>query len=240
MCGRINVNNLDATNILAHDLGAQAQGENTQLFSLSYNCLPGRSLPVVCKNGIVIAAKWGLIPRYKLSSTKPDHFRMFNARIENLPKYHNSSMKEGKLCVIACDGFYEWKNEDGSKQPYFVYLMNKAMYIACIYDEWKASSGKVVKSFSIITLPSSKKMKSLHSRMPAILNTTEAAQNFLNATDYKSIVSQLCSTEDILFHPVKKSMNKASYQEPDCTVKIQKKRQVKIDTLFFSSKKAKT
>ena len=79
---------------------------------------------------------WGLITKpgtYQdpLPAGQSKHFsaKMFNARSESAHEKMSfrNLIAPGKSCVIAVDGFYEWKSVDtnavleGKKQPYFVY-----------------------------------------------------------------------------------------------------------------------
>ena len=73
---------------------------------------------------------WGLVSRGGTRSTPlpqgmNKHFSnlMFNARSDTLyqkPTFARLA-SAGKTCIIALDGFFEWKTELGKKQPYFVY-----------------------------------------------------------------------------------------------------------------------
>ena len=69
------------------------------------------------------------------------------------------------------DGFYEWKKGIGKvKIPLRIQTTNQEVFfMAGIYDNWKNPEGKVIPSFSIITMPANEFMKPIHDRMPCIL-----------------------------------------------------------------------
>ncbi|VDN96937.1 unnamed protein product [Rodentolepis nana] len=69
--------------------------------------------------------RWGLIPSFvpnaleKASSYK---FATSNARAENIlerPSYMDC-IKHRRRCVVIAQGFYEWKQENGKKMPYYI------------------------------------------------------------------------------------------------------------------------
>lgn len=202
------------------------------------NCLPGRSFPIFTSGKKILSAKWGIIPSYTKETDKPNHFRMFNARLENLEKYHKRLINSQRLCIFVCDGFYEWKTEENKKQPYFISnsINSKQLYIGGLYDICSHSSTKIC-SFGLITLPSSEKMKNLHHRMPVLLSNLEEIRTFLECKTYKDICKTVKSSENISFYPVTPKMNKATYQENDCSTKIELTRvKQKLISNFFISK----
>lgn len=42
-------------------------------------------------------------------------------------KLYASPLKEGKRCVVLCEGYYEWqtKKDTKNKQPYYIYAVQK-------------------------------------------------------------------------------------------------------------------
>jgi putative SOS response-associated peptidase YedK len=106
----------------------------------NYNMSPGMDAMVFCKDekggGVIRAQRkiWGLVPRSgtqqsPLATGMNQHFSnlMFNARSDTLyskPTFSRLAAT-GKTCLIALDGFFEWKagvvgNKASKKQPYFV------------------------------------------------------------------------------------------------------------------------
>ena len=64
---------------------------------------------------------WGLIPLWA-KDTKFG-YRMINARAESVaekPSFRNAFKK--RRCLVVADGFYEWKKEGSSKQPYHIVM----------------------------------------------------------------------------------------------------------------------
>ncbi len=119
--------------------------------------------------------EWGLIPHWVKSGEQANDIRKgtFNARSDSVfkkPSFRSSIMN--KRCLVIADGFYEWKQVDHGKYPFYIRLKNKEPFsLAGIWDTW--SSGQTTKStFSIITTDANPMMARIHNtkkRMPVIL-----------------------------------------------------------------------
>ena len=81
----------------------------------------------------VIVMFWGLIPSYTThtqsvhnnNNFKPNFYNLFNKRIESffsMGYFQNLLMMKEHRCVAVIDGFYEWKDIGGKKQPHYVYF----------------------------------------------------------------------------------------------------------------------
>jgi putative SOS response-associated peptidase YedK len=114
---------------------------------------------------------WGLIPSWAKDPTIGS--RMINARAETLAE--KPSFRAGfkyHRCLIFADGFYEWKQQPGTKTkvPHFIRLKSgKPFAFAGLWDTWQSPDGGTVKSATIITTTPNSLMAALHNRMPVIL-----------------------------------------------------------------------
>ena len=115
--------------------------------------------------------RWGLIPSW--SKDAAVGARMINARRETL--IEKPSFKEAirrRRCLIPVDGFYEWQGRKGAKQPYRIFLSNNNLCaFAGLWDVWRGPKQENIESFTIITTESGNKMRSLHNRMPVMLDS---------------------------------------------------------------------
>lgn len=120
---------------------------------------------------------WGLIPFWvkTLADAKKLSNNTLNAKSETifyLPSFKTSITT--KRCVIPLTGFYESRDIDGVKYPYYIYPRNSDYFlVGGIYSNWKnKETNETVKTFSIITTPSNTIMSIIHNlkqRMPLIL-----------------------------------------------------------------------
>lgn len=137
-------------------------------------------IPIITSRGILYA-KWGLIPYWVEGTDKAKEYRRytFNARMEDIHK--KISYREAiinKRCIIPCNSFYEYHYEKEKKILYKITLFPKKIFsLAGVYDEWIDNrSGKIYRSFSIITTKANDLMAEVHNnkkRMPVILPKRE-------------------------------------------------------------------
>ena len=138
---------------------------------------------------------WGLVPKPGTSSHPLEendmgrHFQnlMFNARSDDghlQPTFARLAAAR-KTCVVAVDGFFEWKTELKAKQPYFVSSEKQSHTL--LAGLWTSvATGRPDNShlatFTILTTAACPSLTWLHSRMPVRLPTVEAAQEWLSAS----------------------------------------------------------
>jgi len=127
---------------------------------------------------ILTLLQWGLIPAWTPNKTKAEELKLMtlNARAETLlekPSFKESFKK--RRCLIPADGFFEWREYNGKKYPYYITLKSKRTFsFAGIWDLWTdPETGEEIKTFSLITTEANKIMEQIHNtkkRMPVILN----------------------------------------------------------------------
>jgi putative SOS response-associated peptidase YedK len=114
---------------------------------------------------------WGI----KFSPTSP---LIFNSRIETIKekKYWMTLFSKNRL-LVPMSAFYEWKKEGTKKIPCKISLKSEDMFfVPGLYNKDKEGN----KTISLITTEPNEFMKSIHNRMPVILNLKEATE-YLNA-----------------------------------------------------------
>ncbi|SDH76240.1 SOS response-associated peptidase [Alteribacillus bidgolensis] len=148
----------------------------------NYNIAPSQNILAIVNDGQsnrLGPLKWGLIPFW--AKNKKIGYKMINARKETL--HEKSSFKHAlkkRRCIIPADGFYEWKTENGKKQPYRIYLKNEEVFgFAGLWEKWKNKNGGNVFSCTIITAKANDFMRDIHERMPVIL-TKNNEKEWLN------------------------------------------------------------
>jgi putative SOS response-associated peptidase YedK len=179
---------------------------------------------------------WGLIPVYA-SHEKPDHYAVFNKRIEsftNTGAYFNR-LAANQRCLVILDGFYEWKLIAGKKQPYYVSLKDgKPLQMAGIWDNFKNQyederRRQITKTFSILTGEPSARFKEVHNRQPVFL-TDEQAMEWLDPNTAIPSLLEILKTNPthaeleinntLQFYPVDTKMTNPRYQGEDCSQPI--------------------
>ena len=95
--------------------------------------------------------RWGLIPWWAKDALGAA--RMINARSEtaaSLPAFRDAF--KARRCIVPADGFYEWARSGKTKQPYCFEVDGGQLFaFAGLWDRWKAPSGTIVDTCSILT-----------------------------------------------------------------------------------------
>lgn len=95
---------------------------------------------------------------------------LLNSRTDTLRRGSFKTMLANHRCVIPAEGFYEWREEAGKKQPYFFYRKDgKPILFAGIWDMSEVK-GDHVPSFAILTDEPNELVAPYHDRMPVVLD----------------------------------------------------------------------
>lgn len=217
MCGRYI---LAAT---AEELGAYFDEPFDLEWGPSFNIAPGRMLPVLRlanNRKQWLLAKWGLVPSW----AKEDRFafKTINARIETVlekPAYRSSIKKQ--RCLVPANGFYEWQEVRGKKQPHFVHrAKNQLFAFAGIWDERISDDGEVLTSFSILTQPAQEEFYDLHDRFPVIMPKKSHDSWLEHGNELVAAHKNFSQLAGFSHHPVTQDVNRATFNGPECIKRI--------------------
>lgn len=191
---------------------------------------------------------WGLVtrggtPHAPLKANDLSlHFanRMFNARTDTLwerPTF-SSLVGAGQTCVVALDGFFEWKAAASKaaavkKQPYFVHR-RPCLLLAGLWT--RVPTGRTIDhespgggdglsepyldTFTILTTDVSPALKWLHTRMPVVLDDAHAREWLMlrpgsSTHRRRDLVKRLVERTrdvDVQWHPVTPLMSSLKFR----------------------------
>lgn len=127
------------------------------------------------KNSLATVS-WGLIAPWlsDLNEAKSSQSRAINARSESIhEKPTFRAAFKSTRCLIPAEGYYEWATALGKfapKQPFFITARTgKQLPVAGIWSSWRAPSGELIQSASIITQEAQGELAEIHSRMPVFM-----------------------------------------------------------------------
>ena len=256
MCGRA-AQTIHAAQIAAKDFCSSSyQPDSSTLSTTSksipivdnFNLSPGMDCAVMSVNESghikVDKKKWGLISK-RGTSKKPlyanenDIMKLcfsslcFNARSDTLyskPTFSNLAHR-GRTCIIALDGYFEWKSQIRSKQPFFVYRKHQGDYeekmqyherqpllIAGLWTRVATglAEAPVLDSFAMLTTEASKQIEWLHHRMPLCVWDIDLAKRWLeqpSETLKKELDDAARSYGDVFaWHKVAPEMSKLTFR----------------------------
>ncbi|AZS15382.1 SOS response-associated peptidase [Paenibacillus lutimineralis] len=144
-----------------------------------YNAAPMQYVPAIVqgKDGNRLGElRWGLVPNWAKDSKIGS--KMINARAETImEKPSFNRLLSSRRCVIPSDGFYEWQQRNGSKQPYRITLKGESLFsFAGLYDIWADAEGNKLSTCTIITTEPNSLMAEIHNRMPVILRREDQSE----------------------------------------------------------------
>uniref|UniRef100_A0A8C5JCL4 Abasic site processing protein HMCES n=1 Tax=Junco hyemalis TaxID=40217 RepID=A0A8C5JCL4_JUNHY len=260
MCGRtacsLAADNLRRACAYRDRGGRQRQPEwvRQERYQPSYNKGPQSSGPVLLSRRhlqqdadsserVLMDMRWGLVPSwFKQDNPSKLQFNTSNCRSDTMlsKSSYKGALLKGKRCVVLADGFYEWQQQSGGKQPYFIYFPQskdatetegdeewkgwRLLTMAGIFDCWEPpGGGEMLYTYTIITVDASKDVSFIHHRMPAILDGDEAIRKWLDFAEVptQEAVKLIQPTENIVFHPVSTFVNNIRNNTPECVAAIE-------------------
>jgi putative SOS response-associated peptidase YedK len=188
----------------------------------SYNVAPGGQVLAIISDGSKYRGgtlKWGFVPSW--AEDEKTGYKMVNARAETIEL--KRTFKESfinKRCVILTDSYYEWKKEDNKKRPVRISFKDKRVFpLAGLYSSYKRSDGTTLYTCTIITTEPNDVLKSIHHRMPVILDE-EAEKIWLDPhmKDVKVLKSLLKETDSELmsYYEVSQYVNNVRNNDIKC------------------------
>lgn len=142
----------------------------------SYNVAPSQAVLAARASAQghreLVALHWGLIPAW--AADPSFGYRTINARAETVAvKPAFRSAYRTRRCLIAADGFYEWRMVGGTKRPYFIRLtQGRPFALAGLWERWTDGQAQI-ESCTIVVTAANEALSPIHDRMPVILEPTD-------------------------------------------------------------------
>ena len=146
---------------------------------------------------------WGIIPKWCKDEAQAKEMRTntLNAKSETIfekPSFRGSIGK--KRCLLFVKGFYEWRDYNKKKYPYYIHLKNHPVFtFGGIYESWiNKDTGEIINTTSIITTEANPLMAEIHNskmRMPLIL-TGEEMHKWIDPSINKEAIMDLMKPFD--------------------------------------------
>ena len=173
----------------------------------------------------LVMMRWGLIPHWAKDASMGS--KMINARAETLTE--KPSFREAvktRRCLVPADGFYEWRLEDGHKQPFRIGMKGGAAFaFAGLWERWTATAtgagldqGDEVETVTIVTTQANDKLRPIHARMPVIL-PPDAFDVWLDPANDPAAACALLKpypAEPMAFYRVSQAVNNVRNDDSSC------------------------
>ncbi|MES3030923.1 MAG: SOS response-associated peptidase [Patescibacteria group bacterium] len=210
MCGRFSQN--------GEEMRVAIHGERFAFqFQKNFNLAPSQRAGVIFPRGEEIVGegfRWGFIPHWAKENPK---VKPINARVEGIttsPLFRGAI--GGRRCLVPASGWYEWKTENGGKQPYrIIRQKEKPIYFAGIYAHAEPG-GEATDTFAIVTREASSELTFVHNRMPVVVPDDLLGEWLDTKSDrFRSILEKPLLT-GFEFYPVDRRMNTPAFNGPEC------------------------
>lgn len=186
----------------------------------SWNVTPGRACTLVRaplnQSPELVNLLWGLIPHW--ATTKPTTSPI-NARLETAgekPMFRR--IFRFRRCLVAADGWYEWRATPEGKQPYFLcFADRRPLFFGGLWDEWRGPQG-LVPTFTILTRPPTPNISHIHDRMPVILDPSAYGAWLDKGFDDPARIADLCAPpapNHLVAYRVSPVVGRASAEGPE-------------------------
>lgn len=216
MCGRFTLHTL--VNLILQQCGIE---EISWEVKPRYNIAPSQDIPVIRQQDgkrRIDPLRWGLIPAW--AKDPKIGYTMINARSETAaekPSFR-AAMKS-RRCLIPADGFYEWKKEGKTKQPFLIRRQDEQPFMfAGLWEGWDKGEGPI-ESCTILTTAANDFMAPLHDRMPVILSPNDYAA-WLNPDEKDATklayLFEPPADNELVMYPVNKIVSNARNEGPQC------------------------
>ena len=216
MCGRYTL----TTSV--DQLSERFEAEPTCPLEPRYNCAPGQELPVITseKPDTLQFFKWGFTPRW--ADSEQGHI---NARAETVRQKHSfADAYESRRCLVPVDGFYEWVERDGGKQPYRVaFEDDRPFAVAGLWERWEEPTRQTGlgefgtgdqpeestthETFTILTTEPNDLISELHHRMAVMLPPERESAWLHGDPDDVVDLLQPYPSDELHSYPVSKRVN---------------------------------
>ena len=146
----------------------------------NYNISPAQLVPVIVMRGgtrQIETMKWGFIAPGAKDANAVFRYKTHIARSEGIfDKPSWSGAIRTQRCLIPANGWYEWRNNETDKTPYFIRPNGETPFaFAGIYDSWTDPDGTVWGMCAIITTDSGTDSIMVPSRLPVVVAPDDEA-----------------------------------------------------------------
>lgn len=204
-----------------------------------YNAAPGQSLPIItdAEAETLQTLEWGFVPPWADARDDGGHINARGETLAETPSFRDAFEQEvdGDLragrCLVPADGFYEWVETDGGKQPYRVALADDEPFaMAGLWAQWKPPTTQtgldsfaggttneeadVVETFTVVTTEPNDLVADLHHRMAVILGEGDERRWLHGSTADAAELLTPSPAEGMCTYPVSTAVNDPSNDSP--------------------------
>jgi putative SOS response-associated peptidase YedK len=211
MCGRYNLRSNQRQ--LAELFGIADFPE----FAQRWNIAPTQTILTVRAGGTTRPAflRWGLVPFWsKDPKAGPP---LINARSETVrEKPSFRAALKSRRCLIPASGFYEWKRDGKTKQPFHIGVADwRPFAFAGLWETWNKGP-EPVESCCIVTTDANDLMRTIHDRMPVIVDPADFDEWLSGEPDAAAELLRPFPPDAMIAYATNPVVNNARNDAPEC------------------------
>jgi putative SOS response-associated peptidase YedK len=192
-----------------------------------YNIAPTQDVAIVRRAAgdskrQLVFVRWGLVPHW--ASDVSIGSRLINARSDTVatkPAFRTAFAR--RRCLVLADGYYEWQKAGRGKRAYHIRMADgRPFAIAGLWEMWRGTNKEAaagLESCTIITTDASSRTRTIHDRMPVILDPRDYEPWLDPDVTEKERVAPLLRSyeaEDLVAVEVGPHVNNARHEGPEC------------------------
>lgn len=217
MCGRFTLSQP------AEAIAEMLQLDQVPTLEPQYNIAPSQSVATVLvdqeSHRQLKRLQWGLIPSWakdpKIGS------KMINAKAETVAEKPSfRAAFKYRRCLVLADGFYEWQQLKGKKQPFYIQKQDRQLLaFAGLWEHWQGSDNRVIDSCTILTTEPNELLRPIHNRMPVVLKPEDYDLWLDPKVQQAELLQPLLRpypSEEMIAYPVSPQVNNPAHNHPDC------------------------
>lgn len=224
MCGRFTLN--QSALVLTQAFHVQQVPD----LEPQYNTAPTQMVGAVlydkeCDKRQFQQLRWGLIPSWAKDAGMGA--KLINARAETVaekPAFRAAFKRQ--RCLVVADGFYEWQQHEGKKQPFYFRLQDGQPFgFAGLWEQWKSPEGEKIASCTILTTIANELLQPIHHRMPVILQQQDYDLWLNPQVQTPEPLQQLLHpypSETMTAHAVSTIVNNPKHNSPECIMPLER------------------
>ncbi len=182
-----------------------------------YNICPTQPVAAVISQAgtrRLASLRWGFLPHwYDRPAGGP---LLINARAESIarrPAFREAA--RARRCLIPATGFYEWTEENGERQPWYIHAAGgEPLAMAGVWQVWDRDDTRLV-TCAVVTCAANTTLARLHHRMPVFVAPEDHAL-WLGEAGHGAATLMRPAPEGLLaVHRVGRAVNSNRAEGPD-------------------------